>query len=429
MTILSYLMIGVFMFLIMTRRLSALLALILVPLVFALIAGFHAELGKMMMDGVKLLAPTGVMLTFAILYFCVMTDAGLFDPFIRLIVRIVKGDPLKVLVGTAILGICVALDGDGATTYLICTAALLPLYRRLGIRLQYMATVLLLSIGVMNMLPWGGPTARAASAMKVDVGELFMYLMPVMLCGLAWVVLVSALFGLRERRRLGIVSLDLSDEMAQRCAVGDARYLFNAVLTLALLAMLILGTLPMATLFMIAFALAMLVNFPHLKQQKEIIARHADNVLAIVSLIFAAGIFTGILSGTGMVDAMSNSLVNSLPASAGPWLGVITALISMPFTFFMTNDAFYFGVLPILAQTAASYGITPMQMAIASLIGQPVHLLSPLVASTYLLVGILDLDYGLNQRASLKWAVGTVFAMLAGAIVFGAVPLAQALGG
>ena len=423
MTILSYLMIGVFMFLIMTRKLSALLALILVPLFFGVIAGFHAELGKMMMDGVKLLAPTGVMLTFAILYFCVMTDAGLFDPFIRLIVRIVKGDPLKVVVGTAILGISVALDGDGATTYLICTAALLPLYRRLRIKLQYMATVLLLSIGVMNMLPWGGPTARAASAMKVDVGELFMLLLPVMLCGLVWVIFVAAILGLRERRRLGIVKIDLSDETEQRTKVTDYRYIFNSVLTIALLSMLVMGTLPMATLFMIAFALAMLINFPDLKQQKEILSKHADNVLAIVSLIFAAGIFTGILSGTGMVDAMSNSLVESLPASAGPWLGILTALISMPFTFFMTNDAFYFGVLRILAQTAASYGISPMQMAVASLIGQPVHLLSPLVASTYLLVGILNIDYGLNQRASLKWAVGTVLSMLTGALILGIIPL------
>jgi citrate-Mg2+:H+ or citrate-Ca2+:H+ symporter, CitMHS family len=416
-------MIGVFMFLIMTRRLSALLALILVPLFFALVAGFHAELGKMMMDGIKLLAPTGVMLTFAILYFCVMTDAGLFDPFIRLIVRIVKGDPLKVMIGTAILGICVALDGDGATTYLICTSALIPLYRRLGIKLQYMATVLLLAIGVMNMLPWGGPTARAASAMKVDVGELFMLLLPIMICGLIWVVLVAVIFGLRERRRLGVIKIDLSEKTKQLTSVINYRYLFNSALTITLLVMLILGMLPMATLFMIAFALAMLVNFPDLKRQKELLAKHAENVLAIVSLIFAAGIFTGILSGTGMVDAMSVSLVNSLPASAGPWLGILTALISMPFTFFMTNDAFYFGVLPILAQTATSYGISPMQMAVASLIGQPVHLLSPLVASTYLLVGILDLDYGLNQRASLKWAVGTVFCMLAGAVVLGTLPL------
>lgn len=411
------------MFLIMTRRLSALLALILVPLFFAVVAGFYADLGKMMMDGVKLLAPTGVMLTFAILYFCVMTDAGLFDPFIQLIVRIVKGDPLKVLVGTAVLGISVALDGDGATTYLICTAALLPLYRRLGIRLQYMATILLLAIGVMNMLPWGGPTARAASAMKVDVGDLFMLLLPVMLFGLAWVLLVAVIFGIRERRRLGVVEVDLQADKKPRSVVDTYRYLFNSALTLTLLAMLIMGTLPMATLFMIAFALAMLVNFPDLKQQKKLIAKHADNVLAIVALIFAAGIFTGILSGTGMVDAMSKSLVESLPASSGPWLGFLTALISMPFTFFMTNDAFYFGVLPILSQTAASYGISPMQMAIASLIGQPVHLLSPLVASTYLLVGILDLDYGLNQRVSLKWAVGTVLCMLTGAVLLGILPI------
>jgi len=195
-----------------------------------------------------------------------------------------------VVIGTAILGISVALDGDGATTYLICTAALLPLYRRLGIKLQYMATVLLLSIGVMNMLPWGGPTARAASAMKVDVGELFMLLLPIMICGLAWVVLVAVIFGLRERRRLGVIKIDLSEETGQLTSVTNYRYLFNSALTIALLVMLILGILPMATLFMIAFAVAMLVNFPNLKHQKELLAKHAENALAIVSLIFAAGI-------------------------------------------------------------------------------------------------------------------------------------------
>lgn len=101
-TILGFSMVVCFMYLIMTKRMSALIALILIPTIFALIGGFYAGLGAMMLDGVKKLAPTGVMLTFSILYFGLMIDAGLFDPLVRFILRMVRGDPLKVLVGTAV---------------------------------------------------------------------------------------------------------------------------------------------------------------------------------------------------------------------------------------------------------------------------------------------------------------------------------------
>jgi citrate-Mg2+:H+ or citrate-Ca2+:H+ symporter, CitMHS family len=176
-------------------------------------------------------------------------------------------------------------------------------------------------------------------------------------------------------------------------------------------------------LFMIAFAIALIINYPNLAEQRRRVAQHAGNVLSVVSLIFAAGIFTGILSGTGMVEAMSRSLLAVIPDALGPYLAGITALVSLPFTFFMSNDAFYFGVLPILSEAAQGYGISPVEMARASLIGQPVHLLSPLVPSTYLLVGLAGVEFGDHQRYSLKWATMVCLVMLAAALAFGLFPL------
>ncbi|MCF7532306.1 CitMHS family transporter [Pseudomonas petrae] len=422
---LSYAMIASFMYLIMSKRLSPLVALLLVPVVFGCLSGFTTQLGAMMYDGIKMLAPTGIMLTFAILYFCMMTDAGLFNPLIKVLLRLVKGDPRKIVVGTAVLGLCVGLDGDGATTYIIATAAFLPLYRLTGIRLQVMATVLLMAIGVMNILPWAGPFSRAASAMHVDITELFLEMVPVMIAGGVWVIFAAWWLGRMEYRRLGLVSVR-EDEVLKGYAhirMSDPKFLFNVVLTVALISCMMLNLMPLPILFMVAFGLACLVNFPTLKQQKEVIARHADNVMAVTLLIFAAGIFVGIMGGTGMIKAISDNLITLLPQQAGHYMSVITALLSMPFTYVLTNDAFYFGVLPILAETAAHYGIGPHEMAIASLIGQPVHLLSPLVASTYLLCGLLDIDYGDNQRVSLKWTFGTVVVMLFAAIAIGAITI------
>lgn len=422
-TILSYTMIICFMYLIMSKRLSPLVALILVPVVFACAAGFAGELGPMMFDGVKMLAPTGIMLTFAILYFCMMTDAGLFNPLIETVIRVVKGDPLKIVLGTAVLGVCVGLDGDGATTYIITTAALLPLYRQTGIRPQVMATVLLLTIGVMNILPWAGPFSRAASAMHVDITELFIEMLPIMLAGLAWVLLVATILGRQERKRLGVARIDLQNLIAEleQSRLTGWRFIFSAMLTVTLIALMMLNIMPLSTLFMIAFGLGLVVNYPTLKAQKEVIDKYAGSVLSVTLLIFAAGIFVGVMSGTGMIKAVSESLVQIIPESAGQFMSVFTAIISMPFTYILTNDAFYFGILPILAETAAHYGIDGKEMAVAGLIGQPVHLLSPLVASTYLLCGLLNVDYGDNQRASIGWSMGTCLVMFIAAVLFGSI--------
>ncbi|UFQ96460.1 CitMHS family transporter [Pseudomonas wenzhouensis] len=429
-TFLGFAMVSTFMYLIMSKRLSALIALIIIPILFALIGGFATQIGPMMLEGIGKLAPTGVMLMFAILYFAIMIDSGLFDPPVRLILKLVKGDPLKVAVGTVALALIVSLDGDGSTTYMICVGAMLPLYSRLKMSPTIMAGLIIMAGGIMNMTPWGGPTARAASALHVDPSDVFVPMIPGMIVGAIALFGVAYLYGLRERKRLGVLHLPDDQSVREEISVSqfpEARrpklLWINAILTVVLMTALIAGLLPMPVLFMIAFSIAMIINCPCLQQQKERIAAHAGNVLAVVGLIFAAGIFTGILSGTGMVEAMSKSLLAVIPDALGPYLAVITALVSMPFTFFMSNDAFYYGILPVLNQAASSYGISAVEMARASIVGQPVHLLSPLVPSTYLLIGLAKIEFGDLQRFTLKWAVMVCMVILAAALLLGVFPL------
>ena len=431
-TILGFSMVTCFMYLIMSKRMSALIALIIVPTSFALLFGYHHGLGEMMLNGVKALAPTGVMLTFSILYFGLMIDAGLFDPLVRFILKLVRGDPLKVLVGTAILTLLVSLDGDSSTTYMIAVAAFLPLYRKLGMNVLAMTCLVNLASGIMNLSPWGGPTARAAAALSIDALDIFIPMLPAMFIACITLVGMAVLFGLRERKRPGVVSvsdrhlddIELGLGDAKECAANRRPKMFwpNFILTTALLVLLVIGLMPIQILFMLAFAIAVMLNYPSLEQQKARISAHAGNVLAVTSLIFAAGIFTGILSGTGMVDAMAKSLLAIIPHSFGPYLAVFTALVSLPFTFFMSNDAFYFGILPVIAQTAANYGISAEEIARASIIGQPFHLLSPLVPSVYLLVGLAKVDIGDHQRFAIKWGILVSMALLAGGLLFGAFP-------
>ncbi|RSS86023.1 citrate:proton symporter [Streptomyces sp. WAC05292] len=478
-TFLGFAMIATFLVLIMMKKMSPIAALVLIPALFCVFAGQGAHLGDYVIDGVGKLAPTAAMLMFAIVYFGVMIDVGLFDPVVRGILRSCKADPVRVVVGTAVLAAIVSLDGDGSTTFMITVSAMYPLYKRLGLSLVVMTGVAATANGVMNTLPWGGPTARAATALKLDAGDIFVPMIPALAVGLLCVFALAYALGLKERRRLGMLALpggadpqpvtvaaadsaaaaetDTSETgpaasgrnagprsgaasgaasgpaspAAGTAAVGfqglDPRrptlrprlYWFNAGLTAALLTAMIMELLPIPVLFLLGAALALTVNFPHMPDQKARIAAHADNVLNVAGMVFAAAVFTGVLSGTGMVKHMADWLVGAVPEGMGPHMALVTGLLSLPLTYFMSNDGFYFGVLPVLAEAGAAHGVSPLEIARASLVGQALHMSSPLVPAVYVLVGMAGVEFGDHTRFTVKWAALTSLAVLAAGMLFG----------
>lgn len=429
---LAFTMLAAFMTLIMTRRLSAMVALVLVPTVFAVALGYGSDLGPMMLAGIKDIAATGIMLIFAILYFGVMIDAGLFEPLVRRVVAMVHSDPVRINLGVLVLAWVVGLDGDGSTTYMITIAAMLPIFRRVGMDVRILACLAIMASAVSNMLPWGGPVARAVTVLKLDPGQLSVSLLPATLVTAGWVAIVAVALGRREKRRLALAvppDVDVKDDslIPDECVDTALRrprlFWFNFALTMLLMVVLTLGVMPLPVLFLIAFAIALTLNYPALDDQRERLHAHAGNALSVGGLVFAAGVFTGVLSGTGMVTALADGVIAAVPPAAGPYLGTITAVISVPFTFLISNDAFYFGMLPVLAEAGSHYGFTPTEMARASLVGQQVHLLSPLVPSTYLLVGMVGIELGDHQRFTIKWALCSCLVFLVALLLLGGFPL------
>lgn len=419
-------MIASFMILIMTRAVSAVVALTLVPIVFGLFAGHRGELFPMALEGISKLAPTAAALVFAVLYFSVMVDAGLFDPLVRSAVRFAQGDPLRVTLATAAAATLVSLDGDGATTVIVTVGAFLPIYRRLGMNPLILTVLLGSANSIVNLTPWGGPTARVASALQLNISDVFVPLIPAMLAGIAGTFVVAWLLGAIERKRLGVVSIDteISGELFDREPGIDRPRLFwiNVALTLALLACAITQLIPLPIAFMIGLSLAVVINYPRISMQRDRVNAHAANVVPIVLLIFSAGVFTGILDGTGMIEAMGRSLLALIPPEYGPYFGPIVALTSGPFTFVMSNDAYYFGIVPVLAETAGHFGVEPVEIARASLLGQTVHSLSPLIAAIYLVAGLLKVEVGDLQRFGLPFAILLYLLLVAVALATGAVP-------
>ncbi|MFE1947819.1 CitMHS family transporter [Streptomyces massasporeus] len=476
-TILGFAMIATFLVLIMMKKMSPIAALVLIPALFCVFVGKGAHLGDYVLDGVTDLAPTAAMLMFAIVYFGVMIDVGLFDPIVRGILKFCKADPMRIVVGTAVLAAIVSLDGDGSTTFMITVSAMYPLYKRLKMSLVVMTGVAAMANGVMNTLPWGGPTARAATALKLDASDIFVPMIPALLVGLLFVFVLSYVLGVRERRRLGVLTLDdvLEEEKETETVLvgsggsGDGKvsmrkgaaagaggagsgtdapegakdsadsadddgfqgldpnretlrpklYWFNALLTVSLLTAMIMEWLPIPVLFLIGAALALSVNFPHIPAQRARLAAHADNVVNVSGMVFAAAVFTGVLQGTGMVDHMAKWMVDVIPGSMGPHMALVTGLLSLPLTYFMSNDGFYFGVLPVLAEAGAAHGVTPLEMARASLVGQPLHMSSPLVPAVYVLVGMAKVEFGDHTKFVVKWAALTCLVILGAGMLFG----------
>ncbi|MGW2048152.1 CitMHS family transporter [Streptomyces sp. NPDC001858] len=473
-TILGFTMIATFLVLIMLKKMSPIAALVLIPALFCVFVGKGAKLGDYVIDGVTSLAPTAAMLMFAIVYFGVMIDVGLFDPIVRGILKFCKADPLRIVVGTALLAAIVSLDGDGSTTFMITVSAMYPLYKRLKMSLVVMTGVAAMANGVMNTLPWGGPTARAATALKLDASDIFVPMIPALAVGLVFVIALSYILGRRERARLGVLTLDevlvekktLVEEKVEQTetvlvgagagsgsdksatpaagsggavALGDddeeeddfkgldphratlrpKLYWFNALLTVSLLTAMIMEWLPIPVLFLLGAALALTVNFPHIPSQRERLAAHADNVLNVSGMVFAAAVFTGVLQGTGMVDHMAKWMVDVIPEGMGPHMALVTGVLSLPLTYFMSNDGFYFGVLPVLAEAGAAHGVSPLEMARASLVGQPLHMSSPLVPAVYVLVGMAKVEFGDHTRFVVKWAALTCLVILGAGMLFG----------
>ncbi|WP_437772995.1 CitMHS family transporter [Arthrobacter sp. KNU40] len=466
--LLGFAMIAVFMVLIMTKKLTPVLALIIVPTIFGLFAGAGLGIGSMVMDSMKSMTSTAALLMFAIVYFGLMIDVGLFDPLVKFILRKLGNDPAKVVLGTAILAAAVSLDGDGSTTFILTTAAMLPVYLRLKMSPVVLTCVAGLANGTMNILPWGGPTARAATALKIDVNDVFVPMVPSLIAGLVVVFVFSWLLGLQERNRLratapeiwgdvadagdafdggthrggtgtgggsGVVVLertetlvDLADTGLTDTALDPNRktlrpklFWFNLGLTVAVMVMLVANLVPLPYVFMVGSAIALLVNFPKVKEQGAQLVAHAPSIVAVVSMVMAAAVLTGVLNGTGMVKEMSAWLVHIIPAEMGPFMAVITGLLSIPMTFFMSNDAFYFGVLPVLSETAAHYGISGAEMARASITGQPFHLQSPLVPAILLLVSLAKVELG-DHHKKVLWRTAVIsVVMLAVGMLTGAI--------
>lgn len=424
--IVGFILMIVLMIVLIKSWVSPPVAFIGLPILAALAAGFgFSEIGSFIGVGMKSMLSTAVLFVFSISYFTLMDEIGLFDPIIHALTK-KAGKSIPIILLAVLMTTYVAhLDGSGATTFLIVVPAFLPIFKRLGLRPQALLALICGPYAVMNILPWGGPTMRAATVAGVETGDLYAFIIPGVVVIALCSFLIAVLVYLLEKKNVVRQTADGETAAAEADKKKHIwRYWFNLALTLVMLVFLFLDTpMPLYSVFMIAYAIALVVNFPNVKAQNQKIKELGQNAMVMTVTLFSVGIFMGVISESGMVEAMATAIVNVLPSSMAPHMHWFMALFSVPLMMILGTDAFYYALLPIIIGVVTPFGVSAEAVAATFLLtatfGTPV---SPSVAAVYVGLGLSDVSIGDHIKYSLRLVWPMSILTLLGATLLGVIP-------
>ena len=435
-SIIGLLTIAVIVALLISGRITPIVGLVIVPIIGAFVAGFNfEEIGGFFTSGIESVISVVIMFIFAILFFGLMQDVGVFDPLINKMITLSRGNVMAVAMATVVIAAIAQLDGSGASTFLITIPALLPLYKRLKMSPYLLLLLVGTSASIVNMVPWGGPLGRAAAVLGVDVTELWRPLIKIQLIGLVLLVGLAYLLGLRERRNIrkkiaeGTIEEDKEeeiDEETQRDREKEERKAaslkrpkllwVNVLIAISVVGLLVWGIVPAGFTFMIGFSIALPLNYRSVDAQMARIKEHAPNALMMAAIILGAGSFLGILNGTEMLDSIANDLVYVLPGIVVPYLHIIIGFFGVPFDMLLSTDAYYFALLPIVEQVVSGFGVSGISAAYALIVGNIIGtFVSPFSPALWLAIGLAGLEMGKHIRYSflIMWGFSIVLFVIA----------------
>lgn len=404
---------------------------ILAPIIVGFLVGFTpSEMSGYIATGVSSVATTAILFIFAVMFFGVMNDVGVFDRIVNRVLKLVGHNILLLMFATVLIAIVGHLDGSGATTLLICIPPLLPIYKKMNVRPIVLLSLTTLTMGVMNIVPWGGPCGRTAAALNVTTTELWQYCIPAQVCGIVLILGLCVIFTHLEKKRGAGYIAGANESEAQTEIVEQSNELhrpklfwFNIALIVGVVLMLTLTDIATHITFMIAMSIALMVNYPSQKDQMDRVKAHATDALTMAFTALASGVLIGIMGQSPMLDAMTEMVLSFMPESFAPHLHIFFAAINSPLSMVIHGDALTYGILPIVNQIVSSYGIPAAAVGAAFLItfGPTIYIM-PMTAATYMGLGLAKVELKDHIAFSCKWAIALALLELIFVVSIGVIP-------
>lgn len=419
------------------------------------------NLADMIKSGFGSTGPTAALFVFSVLYFGIMTDAGMFDVIIGKLMTLVGDNVIGVCVVTCIIALVGHLDGGGASTFCIVVPAMLPVYKRMHMRRTTLLRIAVLAMGVLNLMPWAGPTMRAASVLGIEAGSLWQTILPIQAAGIVLSLAHAVLAGLQEKARgaglngklaqqEGEVAVDEQDSVSVPASDSElARpklFIFNIVLTLAVIAMLIWDVFPSYVPFMLGVSIALFVNYGFTaKMHKKIINLHAGPALMMCSTLMGAAVLMGVLTSSlgpdgkvlsakvmvleagsipSVVRCLASIVSSILPAALGQHLPIVIGVLSVPLALAFDTDSYFYGMLPVIIGIGQAFGVQALPIAVAMVVCRNcATFISPMVPATLLGTGLAEVDIKDHIKASFMYVWGFSILCMLVAVVFHIMPL------
>lgn len=432
--IVGYAVILVMMFMILKSKATPAFCFSVLPVIGAVICGFgFADILGFIDKGMATVWKTAILFIFSVCYFSVMNDAGMFEPLVKGLVKKAGNNIVMIMVATSLIAVVAHMDGACASTYLITIPVMLPIYKKMHLNPLMLLLLVGLSAGVMNLVPWGGPTIRAATAIGMDATDLWVSMIPMQIFGLVASVTAAVICAKVEQRRLiregiDITSLTAKDENESGGLNEDTSlrrpklFWVNIGLTAFIIGLLVEGSITPYLVFLFGTMIAMAINYPDMKLQSSLLKKYAPSCIDLTVTLMAAGVFLGIFANSGIITSMAQVLINLLPGFMGKYLYLIMGVLGGPLGIIMGPDPYYYAVMPLVIETVAPYGITAAQVAHAMLIGENVVLsVSPCVAANYLAFGLSGIELNEHMKFSFKWEWLVSILMLIFAVIIGIV--------
>ena len=371
--------------LLLKKKVSTLFAFTIIPIIGAFLLGANVkEVCDYVKFGLGKTRDLMFIIFFSLPYFSLMNEVGLFDTMVEFLLKRTKLSVTIVMIITVFVSLITEIDGSVTSTYLVTVPMMLPLYKKLKIDPKCLLLLCSATMCALFITPWNGRTLRAATLLDgipAPQNYIFVHMLPLMLIYIAMCLGLAVLLArFQMKKGAGQVDESVIMEDLEKKDQSELRrpklFWFNLLLTVLLIVGLSVVPAPGYVIFALGLVIALTVNYPDLSLQNQLLKKYSKEMYSTACAVFLSGVVVGVLSKSGMMDAMVQFLVGIIPSVLGPWVYLIIAIFSAPLMLIFTNDIWQYALVPIVAGVSANYGV-PKEIVVMILLMNMGAMVSP----------------------------------------------------